>query len=545
MLTHVPATLRDRIVDQPSAMVEAVGSGVRIGSGLGTSEPHRFYADLWDHIREHDLRDIEVRQALFMSPHPLLVGDAVAADAASEDEGEDGDGLIDRIRTSVAERMDDAARLQHLAEHVGELRDRHVRFVSAFMGPATNRIVPDTAATRLLAPELAGRNMATAGRLAWQPVHFPDAQGLAYAPDTGAPRVDVYVCTVTPPRADGMVSFGPSNGADGDIVGRILERHDVALLLYVNERAPWIDGFDVAPNGFDLHRLEPLARSGRLWLVADDAPLPGLPRGTFDTTSGTAAQIAAHVVDHISGHDWAAGRALQVGIGGTGSEVARRLAGTGWRGRMYTEMLDPVAFSLLDAGVVSGSHLVHDGRRRELDDVVVSTFAMGERGSDFYGRLADGRVRMASAGVVLQPAAFAGGLGVNDILGIDFHGQVNATARDATPFSGIGGSAIIHRGLAVGGVAYLCLPSTHTAPNGQVRSSIFDFLPRGTPVGLTTADLLGTRDGARFHLATEHGVVQINGADQHTLVRRLVSVADPAFRDDLAAAAWAALRIRV
>jgi acyl-CoA hydrolase len=170
---------------------------------------------------------------------------------------------------------------------------------------------------------------------------------------------------------------------------------------------------------------------------------------------------------------------------------------------------------------------------------------MGERSTGFYGRLADDRVRMAAASVVLQPEAFAGGLGVNDILGIDFHGQVNATGRDATPFSGIGGSAIIHRGLAVGGVAYLCLPATHTAPDGQRRSSIFDFLPRGTPVGLTTADLLGTRDGARFHLVTEHGVVQINGVDQHTLVRRLVSVADPEFRDDLAAAAWDALRIRV
>lgn len=33
--------------------------------------------------------------------------------------------------------------------------------------------------------------------------------------------------------------------------------------------------------------------------------------------------------------------------------------------------------------------------------------------------------------------------------------------------------------------------------------------------------------------------------DQHELVRRLVSVADPAFRDDLAREAWAALRIRV
>lgn len=546
---HVPAALAGRVVDQDEALAAAVPSGTRIGSGLGTSEPTRFYAGLWDHVRANDLRDIEIRQALFMAPHPLLVGDDIAADAAdvADPDGDgDGDGrnVTDRVREAVGERLDDAARVRSLGAHLAELRDRRVRFVSAFMGPATHRIIPDTAATRLLAPALAGRNLATAGVLSWQPVHFPDAPVLAYAPDTGAPRVDVYVCTVTPARPGGHVSFGPSNGADGDIVERILARGDVALLLYVCSRAPWIDGVDGVPNGFDLARLTPLARAGRVWLVADDGPLPGLPQGTLDAGDDVEAQIAANVVEHIVGHRWTHGRSLQVGIGGTGAEVARRLATSGWRGRLYTEMLDPASFSLLDRGVVAGSHVVRGGGRHILDDVAVATFAMGERGSDFYDRLGDGRVRMAPASVVLRAEAFVGGLGVNDILGVDFLGQVNATGRDAIPFSGVGGSAIIHRGLADGGIAYLCVPSTHTAPDGTRRSSIFAFLPTGTPVALTSADIMGTRDGARFHLATEHGVVQINGVDQHELVRRLISVADPAFRDDLAAAAWQHLRVR-
>jgi hypothetical protein len=207
-------------------------------------------------------------------------------------------------------------------------------------------------------------------------------------------------------------------------------------------------------------------------------------------------------------------------------------------------MLDPVSFSLLDQGVVSGSHVLHDGDRIALDEWSCrrSRWGSGTRTS---------RTGSAAAGCAWhRPAwccseAFAGGLGINDVLGIDFHGQVNATGRDAIPFSGIGGSAVIHRGLADGGVAYLCLPSTHTGPSGGRRSSISSFLPRGTPVGLTGSDLMGTRNGARFHLATEHGVVQINGVDQHELVRRLVSVADPAFRDDLQREAWDALRLRV
>lgn len=551
MFEHVPAALTDRVVDHATALTAAVRSGTRIGSGLGTSEPGRLYAELWDHIRTNDLHDIEVRQALFMAPHPLLVGDEIAAEqggggnAAHGDGDGDGGGPIERVRSAVEDRLDDATRLRHLRNHVDELRARRIRFVSAFMGPATNRIVPDTVASRMLAPDLAGRNLATAGVLSWQPVHFPEAAALAYAPDTGQPRADLFACTVTPPRADGTVSLGLSNGADGDVLQRLLERRDMALLCYVQPRMPWIDGIDVAPNGFDLRRLEPLARDDRVWLVADEGELPGLPPGTFSDPGDVERRIAAHVVDHIATHDDTSGRALQVGIGGTGAQIARRLGDAGWRGRLYTEMLDPVSFSLLDQGVVDGSHVVHDGRRIALDGLVVSTFAMGERGSDFPERLGRGRVRMAPASVVLQPAAFAGGLGVNDILGIDFHGQVNATGRDATPFSGIGGSAVIHRGLADGGVSYLCLPSTHRTSDGDRRSSIFSFLPRGTPVGLTGNDLMGTRNGARFHLATEHGVVAVNGVDQHELVRRLVSVADPAFRDDLARDAWDALRIRV
>jgi acyl-CoA hydrolase len=550
MFDHVPAALADRIVDHATALTSAVRSGTRIGSGLGTSEPERFYAALWDHIRDHDLHDLAIRQALFMVPHPLLVGDPIAAEqsggGADEGAAADGaDGALERVRSAVEDRLDDAARLRRLREHVAELADRRIRFVSAFMGPATNRIVPDTVATRMLAPDLAGRNLATAGVLSWQPVHFPDAAGLAYAPDTGDPRVDLFVCTITPPRPDGTVSLGLSNGADGDILMRLLDRRDIALLCYVQPRMPWIDGFDFAPNTFDLHRLAPLARDGRLWLVGDDGELPGLPPGTFSDPGAVERRIAAHVVDHITARDDTTGRALQVGIGGTGAQIARQLGDAGWRGRLYTEMLDPVAHGLLDAGVVSGSHVLRDGERIVLDEVVVSTFAMGERGSDFPDRLGDGRVRMAPASTVLQPGAFAGGLGVNDILGIDFHGQVNATGRDATPFSGIGGSAVIHRGLADGGVAYLCLPSTHRTPSGERRSSIFPFLPEGTPVGLTGNDLMGTRNGARFHLATEHGVVQLNGVDQHELVRRLVLVADPRFRDELAEAAWDALRIRV
>lgn len=111
--------------------------------------------------------------------------------------------------------------------------------------------------------------------------------------------------------------------------------------------------------------------------------------------------------------------------------------------------------------------------------------------------------------------------------------------------SGVGGQATIMRGLAVGGIAYLCCKSTHRTPEGEVRSSIRPDMPQGTPIALTGPDLFGTRDDARIFLVTEYGVACINGRSRGDFVRQLISVAHPDHRDELAEAAWDLHRIRV
>ena len=101
------------------------------------------------------------------------------------------------------------------------------------------------------------------------------------------------------------------------------------------------------------------------------------------------------------------------------------------------------------------------------------------------------------------------------------------------------------RGLADGGVAYLCLRSTHTDLDGNERSSILPALPEGTPVALTGFDLMGRRNGGRVYLATEYGIASLHGRSQDELVRELVAVAHPDHRDELAEAAWERLRVKV
>lgn len=559
-IDDLPALLRDCLVEPGEALSATVTSGTRIGSGLATAEPVSFYARLWDHVREHDLHDLEIRQGLFLAAHPLIVGDRLSRRIRGRVREPGTSGAVERTVGAVSDRAarvvgrvrgtaEDLWDLRLLTGHLEELDRRNIRFVSGFLGPFENTVIPGSLPVRALFPRWAGRTRPRTGVVRYQPAHFPDAgDALVRDPRTGRLRVDLLVLTVPPPDRDGRISLGLANGVNGDVLEFVLDDPDVELLLYVNPDYPWTAGFPGARQIIDSERLRPLAASGRLRVVEDDAPPPALPAGAFDTPGDTEQAIGEQVAGHILDHpELTTGRSLQVGIGGPGVQAIRRLEGSDWRGGGYTEMLEPSLHGLLDAGNITRTHyLDRNGDRRQIDETLVCTFAIAEADDDLYQRLdGDETVRMGSATRVLRPEAFHGGLGINNILGIDFQGNVNLSARDTNPYTGVGGAAVIHRGLATGGVAYLCLRSTHTTAAGRRRSSIFTYLPRGTPVSLTGPDLMGTRGRARFHLVTEFGIAPINAMDQHEFVRNLISVAHPDFRGQLARRAWEEFRIPV
>jgi len=528
------------------ALDELVRSGTCIGSGFATSEPHTFYAGLWDHIRRRDLVDLEIRQALFLAPHRLLVGEALEHLRAA-DQSRTATSVFGALRAEVREAVEKTAALRALLRHYEELEARRIRFVSGFLGPAMSGVVPSNLLTRLLYPRWAGRSPARTGIVHWQSVHFPDAPDALIYGEDGRLAVDLLVAVMTPPDERGELSHGLANGSNGDAVRLILADHAALLLLYLNPRYPFTRGHRESPNTLHVDELRRLAEAGRLVVVEDEGKLPALPADAFDQPSESERRIAEHVVNHMEMHpELTRGRALQVGIGSTGVLAVRRLRQSSWRGRVYTEMLEPFTWDLLERGIARGSHFVlGDGRREELPGKLVCTFALGLDGGDLYARMdRDERVLLSAASRVVVPEGFFGGLGINNILGIDFQGHVNSSGRDRNPYSGVGGAATILRGLARGGVAYLCLKSTHTAPDGRRRSSIFPYLPQGTPVTLIGPDLMGTREGARFFLVTEHGVAHINGMSQDRFVRSLVSVAHPEYRKWLARRAYDELRVR-
>jgi acyl-CoA hydrolase len=541
-----PKWFSDCVLSNEEALRRAVRSHMTVGSGFATSEPHTFYDTLWDHITRHDIHDLDIRNALFMAPHRLCVGSALEAKGLVRELTWGGSVLASAIKRANAVSKKVQA-LSRLIDHYRELERRRITFTSAFIGSATNLVIPSTRLTRYLYPEHHGRNTTRMGITRMQSIHFPDAiNSMAFDPDN-KPMVDTFVAVVTPPNAQGDMSHGTANGANGEVLEKLLELKTCNLILYVNGAYPFTTGYQDAPNTVNINVFEGLAQAGKLFVVEDSGRLPALPKGHLDNVAPEEEAIARNALNHIElNRRFTNGRALQVGFGGTGALVTKGLRGSSWTGRVYTEMLEPFTMDLFESGKIAGSHFVEkDGRRTSLDGKVVCTFTICEQGSDFYKRLdKNPAVVLAPASRVVISEAFHHGLGLNSCLSIDFHGHVNSGGRDSNHYSGIGGGATIMRGMLKGGVGYLLLKSVHRTPEGELRSSIFPYMPQGTPVAYIGPDLMGGRDGARFFLVTEHGVAQISGRNQHDFIRALISVADPRFRDHLKWQAWQEFRVR-
>ncbi len=545
-----PKWFERRLVSNQQALDACVTSGTRIASGFATSEPYTFYSTLWDHIQTEDLTDISIRQGLFMAPHRLCVGDALQAEGLLDGLVQNGFssssifGNLARLANAATKKVDG---LNRIIEHFQELRERRVVFVSAFLGQASNMMIPSNAITNVMAPDFVGRNPSRMGIVDMQSVHFPDAVDSVMREPDGRMKVNLVVLVMTPPDENGLMSHGVANGATADALDAALADPTTKILLYVNDRYPFTYGYGDASNVVPIDTFQDAAKENRLYVVEDEAAIPALPAGAFDHPAETEVAIAKLVVGHIEENlAFTAGRALQVGIGGTGVLAIKGLIESGWRGRVYTEMLEPFTLKLYEAGKIDGSHFIErNGTRTDLPGKIVCTFTLGEAGTDFYEKLhRNPDLVLAPASRVVIPEGFYRGMGINNILGIDFQGHVNSGGRGHNHYSGIGGAAAINRGLGRGGVAYLCMKSTHTGLDGKRHSSVFPFLPEGTPVSLTGPDLMGTREGARFFLATEQGVVRINGLSQSEFIRAIISVAHPDFRDELEQRAYEEFRVR-
>jgi acyl-CoA hydrolase len=119
-------------------------------------------------------------------------------------------------------------------------------------------------------------------------------------------------------------------------------------------------------------------------------------------------------------------------------------------------------------------------------------------------------------------------MAINSAIEIDLTGQVCSDSIGPKIYSGFGGQVDFIRGAArsKGGKPIIALPST--AKGGEL-SRIVPFLKQGAGVVTSRADV--------HYIITEHGIANIFGKNRRERVEALISIADPAFQEELLQAA--------
>ena len=228
-------------------------------------------------------------------------------------------------------------------------------------------------------------------------------------------------------------------------------------------------------------------------------------------------KIAEHIVDRVRD-----GACIQLGIGGLANAVGQGLRSKRHLG-VHSEMFPDVMAELQREGVIDNSRKTH------LPGVSVAGFAVGtpqlhafiERNPAVlftpYERVNDFDMIRANDDMV----------SVNSAIAVDLTGQVCAESFGSRQYSGTGGQVDYVRGAAAskGGMSFVALTSRARTSAGPA-SKIVPTLAPGSVVTTLRTDV---------HLVcTEYGCVDLRFCDIPTRAKRLISIAHPDVRDELA-----------
>ena len=251
--------------------------------------------------------------------------------------------------------------------------------------------------------------------------------------------------------------------------------------------------------------------------VEVDVPPYEHPVGEIDDV---ATRIGGFIADLVPD-----GATLQLGIGAIPAATALALRDKRDLG-IHTEMFTDPVVDLVEAGVVTGA------RKERNRGKIVTAFVMGSR--RLYDFVNDNpMVEMRSVDFTNDThviRTFRRMTAINSAIEVDLTGQVVADSIGSRIYSGVGGQMDFIRGAALApeGRAIIALPAT---ASGGTMSRIVPSLKEG-------AGVVTTRAHVRT-IVTEYGVAELFGKSLRERARALISIAHPAFREQLTAVARA------
>ena len=118
-------------------------------------------------------------------------------------------------------------------------------------------------------------------------------------------------------------------------------------------------------------------------------------------------------------------------------------------------------------------------------------------------------------------------ISINNCVDIDLMGQVSSESSGFKQITGAGGQLdfVLGSYLSKGGKSFICCSSTFTDKDGNLHSRIRPTLAAGSIVTATRA--------CAQYVATEHGMVNVKGLSSWQRAEAIISIAHPAFQDEL------------
>ena len=308
--------------------------------------------------------------------------------------------------------------------------------------------------------------------------------------------VDVVLLNCSRPNDEGYVSYGVS----ADLATSATKCARV-IIAQINPHMPFSYG-------------DPVIHVSKIDAAVEvDDPLVEVPTaipGEKETAIGNA--IAEIIPD---------GATLQIGVGGIPNAVIRALENHKHLG-LHTEAMTDGVLPLIEKGIIDNSlKKIYPGKS-------VACLALGSR------RLYD--LMDYNQGMIFKDVAWTNDpfiisqnpkvMSINSCLEIDLTGQICADSIGQRLFSGVGGQHDFVYGASrsEGGLSFLAMTSS--------TKGISKIKPVLTP----GAGVVTTRFQTNY-IVTEHGAVNLRGKSLPERAKLLISIADPAFREELDRAA--------
>lgn len=333
------------------------------------------------------------------------------------------------------------------------------------------------------------RPLAAAGLLGIIPCHVGQVGPMIREGILGC---DVAFVQVSPADADGNHSYGLIS----DFVQAAVAKARV-VIAEVNEEVPFTHG-DAVLHRSQLHCAVHVSRM----------PVEVPPAAIGETDLAIARHIAGYIGD---------GSVIQTGVGAVPDAIMRLIGDRRDLG-VHSGMMGDGLVDLVEAGAVTNA-------RKEIDPGVSVTgaligtrrlYAHAHRNPAISMRNSD---YTHSEAVLSQLSRL---VTINSALEVDLTGQVNAEQSGSAYMGGTGGQVDYVRAgnRSKGGHSIMALPAT---AKGGTLSRIAAKLSGPVTTARSEVDIV----------VTEFGAAELKGQTLAERARRMVAIADPAFREEL------------